>query len=87
MYFTMVDHTENGKTYSRRVGVMTASFKAAKEKAIKKHGYVVDESNHVIAQAMSPFLPKYIGNEQGSAQGRSINNRVIDIGSGEDCFA
>jgi len=91
MYFTMVDHTENGKTYSRRVGVMTASFKAAKEKAIKKHGYVVDESNHVIAQAMSPFLPKYIGNDRGTETlngcERSINNRVMDIGSGEDCFA
>jgi len=71
----------------RRVGVMTASFKAAKEKAIKKHGYVVDESNHVIAQAMSPFLPKYIGNDEGSVQGRSINNRMIDISSGEDCYA
>ena len=85
MYFTMVDHTENGKTYSRRVGVMTLSFKKAKEKAIKKHGYVVDESNHVIAQAMSPHLPKYIG-DNGSMDERTINS-LRNIGSGEDCYA
>ena len=84
MYFTMVDHTENGKTYSRRTGVMTSSFKKATDRAIKKHGYVVDESNHVIAQAMSPNLPKYIG-DNGSSADRSINS-LRNIGSGEDCY-
>jgi len=65
---------------------LTPSFKAAREKAIKKRGYVVDESNHVIAQAMSPHLPKYIGNDTGSSNGRTINNRLVDIGSGEDSY-
>jgi hypothetical protein len=52
---------------------MTMSFKAAKEKAIKKHGYVVDESNRVVAQAMSPNMPKYIGDG-------SINKHGVEHG-------
>lgn len=66
MYFTMVSHVEDGKTYTRRVGQMTTSFKAAKNRAIKKHGFVVDESNNIIAQAMSADMPKYIGTYNGS---------------------
>jgi hypothetical protein len=62
----MVSHVEDGKTYTRRVGSMTMSFKAAKEKAIKKHGFVVDESNRVVAQAMNPHMPKYVGDFVGS---------------------
>ena len=73
MYFTMTNHVEDGKTFTRRTGKMTLSYKQAAAHAIKKHGFVVDESNRVIAQAMSPELPKYIG---------SISN----IGSGEDCY-
>jgi hypothetical protein len=79
MYFTMTNHVEDGKTFTRRSGKMTMSYKQAASHAIKKHGFVVDESNRVIAQAMSPDMPKYIGT-QGS-----INLR--DIGSGEDCYA
>jgi len=86
MYFTMVDHVVDGKTYPRRVGVMTPSFKQASAKAVSRKGYVVDESNHIIGQAMSPFLPKYIGTDMGEVKGRSINNRLINISSGEDAY-
>ena len=73
MYFTMVSHVEDGVTYTRRVGAMTSSFHAAVQKATKRGGFVVDESNYVIAQAMSPDLPKYVGS-------------IINIGSGEDSY-
>lgn len=74
MYFTMVDHIEDGKTYSRRSGAMTPSFNAARNRAAKKRGYIVDEQGHMVGQAFDASLPKYIG---------TINN----IGSGEDCYA
>ena len=82
MYFTMVDHVVDGKTYPRRVGTMTPSFKAAANKAIKKHGYIVDEHGKMVGQAISEHLPKYVGEAKGS-----INTRLIHIGSGEDCYA
>jgi hypothetical protein len=74
MYFTMVDHTEDGKTYSRRSGAMTPSFNVARARAAKKRGYILNEQGHMVGQAFDASLPKYIG---------SISN----IGSGEDCYA
>ena len=73
MYFTMTTHVEDGKTYSRRTGRMTLSFKQASKQAIKKHGYIVDEAGAIIAQAMNPDMPKYIGS-------------IINVASGEDSY-
>ena len=74
MYFTMVDHIEDGVTYSRRSGAMTPSFNVASSRAAKKRGYIVNEQGHMVGQAFDASLPRYIG---------SINN----ISSGEDCYA
>lgn len=74
MFFAMVNHTEDGKNYPRRVGAMTPSFEKAKAKAVKRKGYVTDESGHIVAQAFDASLPRYIGN-------------LVNIGSGEDAFA
>ena len=82
MYFTMIDIVENGKTFSRRAGAMTPSFNTARTKAAKKRGYVLDEQGHMVGQAFDPSLPKYIGDVTSG----SIN-KLVNIGSGEDCFA
>lgn len=80
MFFTMVDHIVDGKTYQRRVGKMTMSFKTACNTAVKKHGYIMNESGHMVGQAFDPMLPKYVGDV------RSIN-KLVNIGSGEDSYA
>ena len=80
MFFAMEDRVIDGKTYSRRIGSMTMSFERAKKIAIKNQGYVVDETNNIIAQAMKPELPLYVGAEPSPA------TKLQYIGSGEDCF-
>lgn len=80
MYFTMVDHIEDGRTYSRRVGSMTPSFNTARNKAAKKRGYILNEQGHMVGQAFDASLPKYIGRIEGSI------NKLRNIGSGEDCY-
>lgn len=73
MFFTMVNHIENGRHYPRRFGQMTQSFETAKRKAVQRRGYITDESGKMVAQAFDASLPRYIGN-------------IVNIGSGEDCF-
>ena len=73
MFFTMVNHVVDGKTYQRRVGAMTQSFETAKRKAEKRKGYVVDEGGKLVAQAFDASLPRYIGT-------------LVNISSGEDAY-
>jgi len=73
MFFAMVSHVEDGKTYTRRIGAMTQSFETAKRKAEKRKGYIVDECGKMVAQAFDASLPRYIGN-------------ITNISSGEDAY-
>jgi len=74
MFFVQKDSLIDGKTYTSRVGNMTTSFEEAKRKAIKRKGYIVDESRRLIGQAMDETAPMYLG-------------QLKYVGSGEDCFA
>lgn len=73
MFFAMVNHKVDGKNYPRRVGQMTQSFEQAKAKAMKRKGYITDESGHMVAQAFDDSLPLYVG-------------KMVNIGSGEDAY-
>jgi hypothetical protein len=73
MFFAMVNHKVDGKNYPRRVGAMTQSFETAKAKAVKRKGYITDESGNMVAQAFDESLPRFVGN-------------MVNIGSGEDAY-
>jgi hypothetical protein len=69
----MVDKVIDGNVYTQQVGDMTMSFKTAQKHALANKGYITDETNKIIAQAMEPSFPLFI-------------NELKYIGSGEDCF-
>ena len=71
MFFVQKDSVIDGVTYTRRVGEMTQSFNVAKNKAMKRRGYIVNESRKLIGQAMDPYAPLYLG-------------ELCNISSGED---
>jgi hypothetical protein len=73
MFFTMINHVEDGTTYQRRFGRMTKSFEVAKKKALERKGFIQDEGGNLVGQAFDPSLPKYVG-------------KLINIGSGEDLY-
>jgi hypothetical protein len=73
MFFVQADSVIDGVTYTRRVGNMTTSFSEAKAKAIKRRGYIVNESRKLIGQAMDETAPLFLG---------SLRN----ISSGEDAL-
>ena len=74
MFFVQQDQRIHGKTYTVRIGKMTTSFEEARRKAIKRRGYIVDESRRLIGQAMDAYAPFYIGDK-------------VNIGSGEDVYS
>lgn len=82
MFFGMVSHKVDDKTYLRRVGQMSPSFDRVKALVVKKKGYILNESGEMVGQAFDASLPRYVG----PVDNGTINNVLKNIGSGEDCF-
>jgi hypothetical protein len=74
MFFVQCDARIQGKTYTIRVGKMTTNWDEAKRKAIKRKGYIVNESRRLVGQAMDAGAPYYVG-------------ELKNISSGEDSYA
>ncbi len=82
MFFGMVSHKVDDKTYPRRVGQMSPSFDRVKALVVKKKGYILNEGGEMVGQAFDASLPRYVG----PVDNGTINNVLKNIGSGEDCF-
>jgi len=86
MFFVMVDHVVGKKTYPRRVGQPTQSLFTASKIAIEKRGYILNESRDLMGQAYDHTLPSYIGSINKAPVSDNVQ-QLINIASGEDCYA